>query len=304
MSRKIKLIFNPIANLGKAKTLADPLRSILPAADGCDWEETAYPNHAKEIARQAAIDGYDLVVAMGGDGTVHEVLNGLMEAPAGQRPALGVVPTGSGNDFSSAVGVPPDPVKALQRVLEARPRTVDIGCLQIESGPYIYWANAIGLGFDTLVTIHSRRIPLIHGFAVYFAAVLQTILLHYLPFHVKMKVDDRQLDDEFIMMVLCNGQREGGGFYVTPAGHPDDGILDYVSVQRISRLRMLMSLPYFMKGTQSALNYVSTGQFHRLELISDCPLFIHVDGEILAGFKSNVRKISVEVIPAALQFIG
>jgi diacylglycerol kinase (ATP) len=304
MPRRIKLIFNPIANLGKAKTLSAPLQATLEGLDGCDWVETKYPNHAREIAQQAASEGYDLVVAMGGDGTVHEVLNGLMESPAGIHPALGVVPIGSGNDFSSVLGVPPDPISALHKVLQGNPRTIDIGRLKMDNDQVIYWANAVGLGFDTLVTIHSRRIPLVHGFAVYFAAVLQTILLNYLPFHVKMKVDDHEWEDEYIMMVLCNGQREGGGFYVTPNGRPDDGILDYVSVQRISRLRMLLTLPYFMKGTQEALKYVSLGQFHKLELISDRPLFIHVDGEILAGFKSNYRQLSVEVLHDALQFIG
>ncbi len=120
MTQKVKMIFNPIANLGRATTWLPPCNP------SCQKEaivsETAYPNHAKEIARQAADQNYDLVVAMGGDGTVHEVLNGLMEAPVDHRPALGIVPTGSGNDFSFMMGVTHDPQAALHQVLAGTPR--------------------------------------------------------------------------------------------------------------------------------------------------------------------------------------
>ncbi len=303
MPGKVKLLFNPIANLGRARNLSSSLQSTLAEVDGGDWVETAYPNHAKELARQAASEGYDLVVALGGDGTVHEVLNGLMEAPVGSRPALGVVPIGSGNDFSFAVGVPPDPLAALRRVLNGTPHMVDIGLMRMDNSIQFYWANAVGIGFDTLVTIHSRHIPILQGFALYFAAVLQTILLNYVPFHVKTKTDGKEWEDDFLMMVLCNGQREGGGFYVSPGGNPNDGVLDYVSVRRISRLRMLLTLPHFMKGTQASLNYIGTGNFRKLELESDRPLYIHSDGEVLAGFGSKVHKIYAEIIPDALQII-
>ena len=301
MAEKVKLIFNPHANLGRAQALATPLHALLP--EGGSWSETAYPNHAKEIAFQAASEGYSLVIAVGGDGTVHEVLNGLMQAPADSRPALGIVPTGSGNDFSFALGVPQDPEAALRRVLQGTPLTVDIGLTSLDNGQAFYWSNAVGIGFDTIVTIHSRHIPVVQGFALYFAAVLQTILLNYVPFHIHGKLDGQDWEDESMMMVLCNGQREGGGFYVTPAGKPDDGLLDFVSVGRMSRLRMLMTLPHFMKPAQGSLNKIQTGQFHTLELTSDKPLYIHTDGEILAGFGSNVHQIRTEILPCALKMM-
>ena len=302
MPQKVKMIFNPIANLGRAHNLAAPLHSLLP--EGSDWAETAYPNHAKELARQAADQGYDLVVAMGGDGTVHEVLNGLMEAPLDRRPALGIVPTGSGNDFSFMVGITREPEAALRQVLAGTPRTVDVGLAHLDNGQQFYWSNTIGIGFDTLVTIHSRHIPVVRGFAVYLAAVLQTIVQNHNPFHVKVRQDDTDWEDELLMLVLCNGQREGGGFLVSPASRADDGVLDFVYVRRISRLRMLLTLPYFMKGTQSSLKYVGAGQFRRLELTSERALFIHADGEIIAGLDSNVHQLSAEIIPAALRTVS
>ena len=301
MAQKVKIIFNPIANLGRAHNLAAPLQSLLP--EGSDWAETAYPNHAKEIARQAADQGYDLVIAMGGDGTVHEVLNGLMDAPADRRPAMGVVPTGSGNDFSFMMGMTPEPEAALRQALAGKPHTIDVGIANLDNGQQFYFSNTIGIGFDTLVTIHSRHIPIVQGFAIYFAAVLQTIVQNHNPFHVKVKQDGREWEEELLMLVLCNGQREGGGFLVSPTSQADDGVLNYVYVRRISRLRMLMTLPYFMKGTQASLKHIGTGQFQKFEMKSDRALYIHSDGEIIAGIDSNVFQLSTEVLPGALRMV-
>ncbi len=189
------------------------------------------------------------------------------------------------------------------RCWRGRRATVDVGLARLDNGQSFYWSNTVGIGFDTLVTIHSRHIPVVHGFALYFAAVLQTIAQNHNPFHVNVRLDDKDWEDELLMLVLCNGQREGGGFLVSPASQPDDGVLDFVYVRRISRLRMLQTLPYFMKGTQSSLKHVGFGQFHKLELKSNRALFIHSDGEIIAGFSSNVHQLSAEVIPGALRMV-
>src|SRR5574341_1261911 len=102
---KVKLIINPNADLGRAWRWASDLRPVAEEFGGADWTGTVYPTHATELAWQAAEDGYGLVVAVGGDGTVHEVINGLLKAPPEKRPRLGVVPLGSGNDFAHNIGV-------------------------------------------------------------------------------------------------------------------------------------------------------------------------------------------------------
>ena len=112
MHRKVKIILNPMADMGNAWRVARDLRSITQEHGGVDWSGTVYPGHAIELAKQAGNDGYDMVIAMGGDGTVHEVMNGLMQVPEEKRPILGVVPVGSGNDFGHGINASKTPTDA------------------------------------------------------------------------------------------------------------------------------------------------------------------------------------------------
>src|SRR4030067_1060961 len=115
--QKVKLIINPNADLGRAWRWGADLRPIVEEFGGADWSGTVYPTHATELTRQAAEEGYELIISVGGDGTVHEVINGLMSVPPEQRPKLGVVPVGTGNDFAHNIGAPDRPEIALRRAL-------------------------------------------------------------------------------------------------------------------------------------------------------------------------------------------
>ncbi len=303
-AHKVKLIVNPNADLGRAWRTASDLRPIVEKYGGADWSGTVYPTHATELARQAAQEGYELLVAVGGDGTVHEVVNGLMRVPEEQRPHLGIVPLGSGNDFASAVGINPDPFQALHQALHGQSRRIDVFKICDGNGRQEYCDNTLGIGFDATVTIRSRHVPLVRGFLVYLVAVLQTILLNHEPARLQVRTDRESWDRLMLMLVLCNGGREGGGFAISPQAKPDDGWLQYTGVDRVSRLMMLRLLPEFIRGTHERFKPVCTGQFKTMELESDRPLYIHTDGEIFAGFGVDVRQLSVEVEPAALEIIA
>ena len=301
--RKIKLIVNPNADLGRAWHAAADLRPIVEEFGGADWAGTVYPTHAIELAREAAEQGYEIVIAAGGDGTVHEVVNGLMQTPAGKRPLLGVVPIGSGNDFSSAVGVDARPEFALRRIFNGEVKRIDIGHLRDNLGRDEYWLNAVGIGFDTIVTIRSRRITLLRGFLIYLVAVIQTILLNHEAPRMQIKTDREDWEQEMILFVMCNGGREGGGFNVQPLARPDDGIFHYAGIQRVSRPMMFRLLPEVMKGTHGRFKQVRMGEFLNLELASDRPLFIHTDGEIFAGFGMDVRNLEVDILPGEIEIL-
>jgi YegS/Rv2252/BmrU family lipid kinase len=255
------------------------------------------------LARDAAEEGYELVVAVGGDGTVHEVVNGLMQVPKEKRPKLGVVPVGSGNDFANAVGYSKRAETALREALTGVSYRVDVGLIKDGNGRKEYWTNTLGIGFDATSTIRFRKMTRLRGFSAYLAAVLQTIVLNHDAAQIQVKTDEQDWNEDILMLVLCNGNREGGGFYVQPHAKPNDGKLHYVYIGKVSRLMMLRLLVEVMQGTHERFSEVEMGSFKKLELKSNIPLHIHTDGEIFAGFDSNVRELSVEIIPGAIEVV-
>jgi diacylglycerol kinase family enzyme len=120
---------------------------------------------------------------------------------------------------------------------------------------------------------------------------------------MKIESEDKKWDKEVFMLVLANGPREGGGFTMAPDARPDDGVLDYMIADNISRLMQLRMVPEFMKGTQGRFSEVEIGQFKKITLTSEEPLYIHIDGEVYTSFGSNLRGISAEIVPNALEVV-
>jgi diacylglycerol kinase family enzyme len=232
------------------------------------------------------------------------VINGLMQVPADQRPRLGVVPMGTGNDFAYSIGVDRRPASAMRQVFSGAPRRIDVGRLEDNLGRVEYWDNTVGIGFDATVTIRSRNFPYLRGFLIYLIAVLQTIVLNHEAPRLQVRSDQESWDEELLMLVFCNGGREGGGFHIAPPARNDDSLFHYVAVERVTRPMMLRLLPEFMRGTHERFKQVRLGTFQRLELQSDRPLLIHTDGEIFAGFGVDVHSLKAEILPGALEIMA
>jgi diacylglycerol kinase (ATP) len=298
---KAKLIINPNAGLGRAWRLGSDLRPIVEEFGGADWTGTVYPTHATELAIQAAEQGYELIIAVGGDGTAHEVINGLMQIPAERRPRLGVVPVGTGNDFAFNVGMQTRPEVAMRQVFNGNSKRIDLVKVVDSNGRCEYWDNTFGIGFDATVTIRSRRIPFLRGFPVYLISVLQTVLLNHDAAQLKVSTDAEEWESDSLLLVLCNGPREGGGFRVAPDAEVDDGQLDYAMIRRVSRPMMFRLIPEVMKGTHGRFKDVRIGRFRQMQVESDRPLIIHTDGEIYAGFGTDIRQLTIEILPGALE---
>lgn len=299
---RIKMILNPSADMGNAWKRASDLRYMADSYGEISWTGTVYPGHAKELAKQAAEDGFDLVIAVGGDGTAHEVINGLMQLPPEKRPRFGIVPLGSGNDYAANLGLPKNPEQALHAIMNGKPHKIDLALLEDESGRRVYWDNTVNIGFGGCVNIYSHTLPILRGLLMYFVAVIQTIIIRYDVLNLKLIIDGENWEGETMMITLCNGPREGGGFVSGPNAKMDDGILDYAILSRMSRLMMFRMIPEYMKGTQERFSrLVTPGRFKKMEIISQQPLYLHTDGETFAGFSHKVRHIQVEIIPAALE---
>lgn len=303
MQRKVKIILNPMADMGNAWRIARDLRSITEQHGGIEWTGTVYPGHAIELARDAGIHHYDKVIAMGGDGTVHEVVNGLMKVPERIRPVLGVVAAGSGNDFAHAVGASKNPAEALRRALDGDVSTVDLGMMTDEHGKKEYFDNTVGIGFDTVVTIRSHQLPLLRGFLIYLAAVIQTIILNHNPIKMQIETETKKWEQSNILLTMCNGPREGGGFLLAPEAKIDDGIFHYAMIKNVSRPMMFRLIPEVMKGTHGRFKQVTMGTCKQMSIIADRPMYIHLDGEIYSGFGTDVREINFEILPNALKVV-
>lgn len=304
MPRKVKIILNPMADMRRAWQVARDLRPIVEEYGSAQWSGTVYPTHATKLAREAGEDGFGMVIAMGGDGTVHEVVNGLMQIPAERRPILGVVPVGSGNDFAHAMGIPKEADRALSLALTGEPVSIDLGLMTDEHGRREYFDNTLGIGFDAVVTIRSHRLPIVRGFLMYLTAVIQTIMLNHDPALVQFETESEKWEDRVLMTTVCNGGREGGGFMLSPDSKMTDGILEYLTVRKVSRLMMFRLVPEFMNGTHRRFTkQISMGTCRKLSMTSDRPLYVHADGEVFTSFGSNLRKVAFEVLPGAIKVV-
>jgi YegS/Rv2252/BmrU family lipid kinase len=303
MDKRIKIIFNPHADRGRSWDRAAYLQSVLERHGGASWSASEYPGHAVALAEQAAREGFEIVTAVGGDGTVHEVINGLMQHPAENRPTLAVVPVGSGNDFSANNGIHMAAEEAIERVFLDQRKQIDIGRVSDNTGKSEYWDNTIGIGFDASVTLYSYQISRLQGFTMYLWAVIQTIIRNHDAPRMHITTDEEEIDEEVLMFVACNGPREGGGFYVAPDAVPDDGLFHYAMIEHVSRAMMFRLIPEVMNGTHGRFKQVRMGKFRELTLKSERPVMIHLDGEIFAGFNSNVTEIKLDLLPRELSVI-
>ena len=295
----IKVILNPIAGRGYGAKVEPGLRQHLALA-GLDFDlvRTKRPWHAAELAEQAASDGFEMVVAAGGDGTTNEVVNGLMAASNdGLTSTLGVIPVGSGSDFANNVGIPAELHGACQRLAHGQIRIVDVCQVTVEDQPPRYFDNTVNVGFGGLVTVEARKIKRLRGMALYLPAVLKTVFLAQYP-RVTIDYDGQEMVLPAVMICVANGPREGGGFFCTPAARPDDGLLDLCIVREINRAAMLGLIPHFMKGTHVGHEPVTMARAQRLTISSPDNLVAHMDGEILC---TDAHRIVCEILPGRLR---
>ncbi len=295
------VILNPAAGYGRGRAWR---RRIVRALASQGWAtelaETSQPGDAVTLARQAALERWDRVIAAGGDGTVHEVANGLLAVPPsdhGPTPvALGVVPIGTGNDFAGLLGLRPEPPEhTAHRLAGATPTHFDVGRVRDE-----YFINAAGAGFTAEVVRRVNAFGHLRGQVRYLAAACGTFARFRPPtFHVEAE----EFTERGPMMLteVAVGRSGGGGFLLTPDADPADGKLDVCFVRRVGLLGFLAKLPRVMRGTHGTLPEVELFQTHEVRIRAiDAPLHLHLDGEFRSLEESE---IVVTLEPARLQVL-
>jgi YegS/Rv2252/BmrU family lipid kinase len=302
--RRLLVILNPRADRGRAAQRVADLQRGLGAAGRIEVRPTEGRQHAVRLAEEAARTGVDAVIAVGGDGTVHEVANGLLRLPEPQRPALGVLPAGSGNDFAFAVGLPESLAAGIEIIRSGHVRRVDAARLVAAPDRVRYWVNNVGMLLDGEINRLSHRLTWPRGAGLYCRAALQKLLRPPRRVRLQLDLDGRTLDQEAIVFSLGNGRRSGGMFHLTPDARLDDGRIDYVLLEPASRWRLLRLMTAALRGNLVEGPDIRRGQFASLAIRAEHPLTIHVDGEAWIHDEDRVTACQVEVLPAALRVLA
>ena len=280
-----KLIVNPVAGAGRTfkkwPHISDLLKSI-----GLRFEHdiTEAPKHAIELARAAVRKGYELVVCVGGDGTINEVVNGLYDSGAIKDVTLGIISTGTGSDYVRTIGIPPYYVDACQRLLNPTKLQVDIGVVEYaNNGDQVkrLFVNFAGLGFDAeVVRATTQRYKALGGLPAYLLGLLTTLLC-YRNRDITLKLDDQVQEKRVCSVVASNGKYGGGSMLVAPDADPTDGLLDVLTIDDLSKPDLLWSLPRIYKGTHLTHPKVTMTRARKVEVESRQRIFLQADGELL-----------------------
>ncbi len=302
---KYKIIVNPTSGRGAGGESIPFIERVMNEHNlDFDLVRTERPWHAAELAQEAATTGYDVVVAAGGDGTANEIINGLMQAKrAGANTcAMGILCVGRGNDLAYGMNIPTELEAGCRTVIQGYRRTVDVG--HIVGGLYPegrYFGNGIGIGFDTIVGFEAVKMTWLTGFPSYIAAVLKTVFLYYNAPLTTIEYDDETITQPSLMISVMNGQRLGGGFFVTPDGRPDDGLFDLCITHGVSRARVFGLIPHFLRGTQATQEPIKMGRARKVVISAvEGVLPAHADGETLC---TDGQKLEIELLPGQIDMI-
>jgi diacylglycerol kinase (ATP) len=282
-----QVILNPAAGRGAARRVESVVaRAFRAQGWAVDVVRTEGPGHGQELASQAAKQGAKHVVAVGGDGTVHEVANGLLRADSDA--ALGVVPVGSGNDFAKLIGVyGHDPARAVARLVTARSRRFDAGRVFDE-----WFVNSVGFGFGPAVVKTRNAMHNLRGFLSYLVPIVKTFFRFQPPLFDVAAPGFRERG--YMMMVeICNGTTAGGSYRFAPDADPADGKMDVCLIRRVSLPRFLLAIPRVMRGTHLRMREVALIKTAKLTIRApEEPLILHVDGELR---EPGVNECTVEL---------
>ena len=256
------------------------------------------PGHATRLAATAT---GDVIVAVGGDGTINEVANGII----GSSKVLGIIPSGSGNDLIKSLGIPADFHGAFSKFLGGKSILMD--CATVQCGvpnqtaePGRYFLNGVGIGFDATVAERSSRVRYITGTTRYVVAVLLTLGMYKSP-TFKIALDSGSKVSKNLLIAIGNGRCAGGGFYLTPDAKIDDGYLDVCMIEEISIPQILAIMPKVMKGKHVSEKEVTMDRAKIITVEAPEPFNVHADGEIIGR---DVNAVRISIVEKGLNVIA
>lgn len=292
MRRSAVVVVNPTAGGGRAGRVVEGVLQRL-VERGLDAEAVSGESFAGsvECARAAADAGADLVLACGGDGTVHAVLQGVV----GTSAAFGIVPAGTGNDNARLLGYDRrDPLRAVDAIASAAPRAVDVGMVRTADGVERAFLGVLSSGFDSAVNERANSMRWPTGTALYLLAILRELSV-FRPSTYRLTVDGRVREGRGMLIAVGNGISYGGGMKVCPDAVVDDGLLDVTWVHEVPRRTFVTVFPRVFAGTHTSHPSVSVERGSRIGIEAQGPV-AYADGD-----RVGPLPIEVWVRPGALR---
>jgi diacylglycerol kinase (ATP) len=294
----VQLYLNPTAGRGRAGKRVRRIEELLRQA-GVSFEthlSTAVGDLEVQV-REAVNQGADRIIVAGGDGSVHEAVNGIMAAENSAR--LGVIPTGTGNDFAKASEIPLDWEHATALLGDriaagANWRRIDVGRMNER-----FFANGVGIGFDAKVTKVARSFRWPIGDLVYLLALFRCIADGVITPDMTITSDEMTRSGPTTLVNISNGAWVGGMFYIAPMADNSDGKLELLVADPVSRLRALGLLPKILAGTHVGEKEVTHTGVRRVTIEATAPVPSHLDGEVMPP----MTRFEIELLPAALDLL-
>ncbi len=276
---RCRIILNPVAARGANKRYFEDIKKIMSTTHECDAVITEYHGHAEVLAVEAVQQNVDVVIAVGGDGTVYQVINGILSQNG--NPLLGIIPAGTCNDYIKSIRIPMDIAQACNVIKAGHWDYFDAG----QAGER-YFVNAAGLGFDAQVVkdLHKSKIK---GKAAYVSTVLRQIF-RYKAQRLHITNGREYFRPDAFMLTVANGAYYGGQFRIAPEANTQDGLLNAVLVRDAKALRRLMIFPHFFKGSHVSIPEVELFNTQELEVVADSKILLQMEGELYSPADNKV----------------
>ena len=290
LSPKIQFIINPSAGQGKYERIIHAIHETLSDSSlQYDIKVLEYRGEATSIAREAA-NTHDVVVAVGGDGTVNEVFNGLV----GTQAVFGIIPAGTGNGFARELGLPLEPAEACRVLVEGDIKSMDVGMVNDR-----YFLGTAGVGFDAMISkFMGERLGRLRGLWLYFVAGA-LVFYKYTPQLIDVDIDAEKMETTPLLIAVANTARYGGAALIAPDAKPDDGLLDVCIIRKMGIARILWHLPKLFTGKHIGLPDVSMYQCKSITINAPEPIPVHVDGEAI----DSRSRVEFTLLPNAIKVL-
>lgn len=293
---KNHIIVNPAANWGSSRDKFNRAQDILDAYKyPYSIFQTKYPGHAGKIAKKLTEDKADTLIVIGGDGTLNEVLNGIFASSTSHRPALGIIPAGSSNDFSKSLRVPQKIDSACEIIFRKKHKKVDVG----QAGSrYFLMASSIGLFAD--IALAAQRLTGFRGTTRYLLACAQTVIQMRSGWEMSINTDKDSFCGNFGVLLVSNTRRFGG-LDLAPEADPEDGFFTCLAIEMMPKTQAMLMIPLAISKKISSHKKVR--QFHaaKISVKLGRPSFINNDGEVNPD--STATSIDYRILPKAISII-